>query len=153
MDTYQFSEVHPASCVAFSAGSTFLATAVDGRIVVCSAGTLDPVRTWSCSLPDPAPSRGVVIDSLAWSVSGSRLLAHSSTFGAAWIFDLAEDQVIAQLSGDIARASWGVDEVIALSDRVSCSAGQLRLTTRDCRCTTCHPMLQSSSKTLTVSSP
>lgn len=118
MDTYQFSETTAASCVAFSPGSTFIATASEDRIVVRSSATLSAVRTWTCTLPDPSSSRAVNINSLQWSTSGSRLLAQSSSCGVAWVFDLAEDQVLSRLSGDIARAEFGLDDVVALSERV-----------------------------------
>lgn len=118
MDAYQFSQLYAGSCVAFSPGSTFLATATEDSVIVRASTTLDPVRTWTCTLPDPSSSRAVQISSLSWSPNGSRLLAQSTSAGVSWVFDLADDLQICRLSGEMTRAEWVGDDVVALSERV-----------------------------------
>ncbi|GMK58202.1 hypothetical protein CspeluHIS016_0502340 [Cutaneotrichosporon spelunceum] len=76
MDNYQFSNTYRASCVAYSPGSTFIATALKDKVHIRSTSSLESIRTWACSLPDePSTSclQDVTIDTLDWSPGGSFL--------------------------------------------------------------------------------
>lgn len=59
LDGYDFSQSYHAHVVAYSPGTTFLATAYHDRIVVRSTSTLQIVRTWQC-LPSALPSSSSV---------------------------------------------------------------------------------------------
>ncbi|OCF42844.1 hypothetical protein I317_03321 [Kwoniella heveanensis CBS 569] len=50
-DGYEFSQFYHASLVAYSPGTTFLATSHLNRIIVRSTSTLQIVRTWTLALP------------------------------------------------------------------------------------------------------
>ena len=127
MDTYQFSQVHPATAVAYSPGSTFIATALAGSVSIRLTSSLDCVRTWACHAPETT-SRWT-IDSLQWSTNGSRVLAHSSKLGSAWAFDLTSEEAICRLSG-VPKVEWGGDDVVSFTDRVRARSHMQLLTIR-----------------------
>jgi hypothetical protein len=135
---YDFSQLYHSSIVAFSPGTTFLATAHHGRIVVRSSATLAIVRTWLCSpqIPPLAASSSMhkadsnevgAIDQLLWSADSLYLLAFSSGAKTAWVFGLAdegdgESGEIARLGGEgvegLVRVEWSKigRDVLAWSD-------------------------------------
>jgi WD40 repeat protein len=121
MDNYQFSKVYRASCVAYSPGSTFIATALLDKVSVRSTSSLECIRTWTCAAPDgPSTSStpDVTVDRLDWSPSGGCLFAFSHARGLVWVFDLAQDHVVARVGGDILKAEWGQDDLLTETDRV-----------------------------------
>lgn len=122
MDTYQFSKVHRAACLAYSPGSTFIATALLDKVHVRSTSSLESIRSWTCVFPEGYGSSSrqeVTIEHLAWSSAGSRLLAFSSSAGLVWVFDMTQDDVVARIGGDIVKAEWGEEDLLAQSERVS----------------------------------
>lgn len=122
MDAYQFSKVHRATCISYSPGSTFIATAVIDQILVRTTSTLECVRSWTCTLGDPSDSHNLEapsIDHLEWSPGGSQVLAFSSATGVVWVFDLAQDGVVARIAGNVVKAEWGEEDVLTQSERVS----------------------------------
>lgn len=122
MDTYQFSKIYPATCIAYSPGSTFIATALFDKIVVRTTSTLECVRTWTCTLRDDTEGHTPdvpSIDHVEWSPGGAQILALSSATGVVWMFDLAQDGVVAKIGGDIVKAEWGEEDVLTQSERVS----------------------------------
>lgn len=125
MDSYQFSPIHQATAVAFSPGSTFIASADGDHVQIRSTTTLGIAKTWVCAAPQPVASssrfpEALVVDKLQWSSNGSRILASSTKSACAWVFDLAQEDQRAGLSGDVTRAEWGTDnDILAWSERVS----------------------------------
>ena len=115
MSGYDFSPVYPSQTIAFSPGSTFLATAAGPRIIIRSVSTLNIVRTWLIGLDAPSASSsksqgGSTITDLQWSKDGHHLLAFSKTAQIAWVFGLADDG--SGDSGEIARIAGGVEGLV-----------------------------------------
>ncbi|WVQ96935.1 hypothetical protein IAU59_004044 [Kwoniella sp. CBS 9459] len=129
-DGYEFSQFYHASLVAYSPGTTFLATSYLDRIIIRSTSTLQIVRTWSLVNPSPSVDAAasstassssssssskrqltatstnkndedIKVDALSWSADSMYLLAHSHHSKTAWVFGLASDG--AGESGEIAR--------------------------------------------------
>lgn len=117
METYQFSVIHEGSAVAFSPGSTFVATATSNTVFVRSANTLQAVRRWVCAATAQAEST-VVIDDIKWSNNGSRLLASSKQSNCVWVLDLSCEDPIACVEGSLVETDWGLDDVRVWSDAV-----------------------------------
>ncbi|BEI97961.1 hypothetical protein CcaverHIS631_0302600 [Cutaneotrichosporon cavernicola] len=118
MDNYQFSKVYGANCLAYSPGSTFIATALKDKVQVRSTSSLNCIRTWKCVLPDGPSTSGtqdVVIDNLDWSPSGTCLLAFSDSRGLVWVFDLAQDQVVARVGG-VLQAEWAEEDLLTQTE-------------------------------------
>nr|XP_018265096.1 uncharacterized protein I303_03279 [Kwoniella dejecticola CBS 10117]OBR87254.1 hypothetical protein I303_03279 [Kwoniella dejecticola CBS 10117] len=98
-DSYDFSQLYHASLVAYSPGTTFLATVFQNRIIIRSTSTLQIVRTWSCShtastsiaSSSKASEGHVKIDSVEWSEDGLYILAFSASAKTAWVFGLASE--------------------------------------------------------------
>lgn len=118
MSGYDFSQLYHSSILAYSPGSTFIATAHQNRIIIRSTTTLQIVRTWLCmtSTPIASSSKSPVefgIDSLQWSDDGSYILAMAR--GIVWIFALAEEgngqsgevAVIGEGLEGCVKAEWG----------------------------------------------
>ena len=142
---YDFSQLYHASVLAFSPGSTFLATIHNGRLVIRSTSTLSIVRTFQCllsqtSLPVASSSKDIsvipIVDSLSWSANSLYLLAFSSKSRTAWIFGLTEEGKgeggeVARIGGEgiegLVRVEWGRGgrDVLAWSDH-SVSSCRLR---------------------------
>ncbi|ODO12099.1 hypothetical protein I350_00885 [Cryptococcus amylolentus CBS 6273] len=127
---YEFSHLFSASTIAFSPGTTFLATAHHNRIVVRSTATLQVVRTWACTRPpaplpppfnkakptpstaqDPLPADEFTIDSLQWSRDSMYLLVYSSQVKMAWVYGIAQEGESARIGGmgveGLLRVEWG----------------------------------------------
>jgi hypothetical protein len=115
MDTYQFSQVYPATAVWPSPGSTFVATADADSVSIRLTSSLEQVRSWVCEAGDF--SSRWCIDTLQWSPSGARILAHSSKLASAWVFDLTGDEANCRLRG-VDKVEWGGEDVVSWSDRV-----------------------------------
>ncbi|WWD18198.1 hypothetical protein CI109_102648 [Kwoniella shandongensis] len=142
---YEFSQLYHSSILAYSPGTTFLATAHLNRIIIRSTSTLQIVRTWICVKP-PSPtttpslgssSRRPVdnvsstgeysIDQLSWSGDSMYILAYSAQAKTCWVFGLAvegsgEGGEIVRVGGEgvegLVRVEWakGRREVLAWSD-------------------------------------
>ena len=116
---YDFSQLYHASLLAYSPGSTFLATAHLNRIIIRSSSTLSIVRTFQCLSQAQASSSktsDLIIDQLLWSADSLYLLAFSAKAHTAWIFGLTDDGPgdggeVGRISGDgvegIVRVEWG----------------------------------------------
>jgi hypothetical protein len=138
---YDFSQIYHSSTLAFSPGTTFVASSHHNRLIVRSSATLAIVRTWLCRPPfsPPAgssssstsrksdPKEDLEIDTLLWSADSLCLLAFSSEARTAWVFGLAEDGSgdsgeIARIGGEgaegLVRVEWSRTgrEVLAWSD-------------------------------------
>jgi hypothetical protein len=123
MDTYQFSQVLGATAVAYSPGSTFIATVQADKVSIRLTTSLEPVRTWTCSSGSEASASPPVrwaIDSVQWSADGTRILAHSSKLASAWAFTLTGNEAVGRLKG-VDKVEWGGEDVVSISDRVSCN--------------------------------
>lgn len=110
MSGYDFSQLYHSSVLAYSPGSTFIATAHHNRIIVRSTTTIQIVRTWLCTPATPiaSSSKSPVefnIDILQWSEDGSYILAMGK--GTVWVFALAEEGSGA--SGEVAVVGEGLD--------------------------------------------
>lgn len=116
METFQFSVINSASAIAYSPGSTFIATATGSTLLVRSAKTLQAVRHWECVAEEV--SSAFVIDDIKWSSNGSRLLASSKSSSCTWVLDLSCPSPIARIDGPHTEAAWGVDDVLIWSDAV-----------------------------------
>jgi len=132
LNGYDFSQLYHASILAFSPGTTFIATAYQNRIIVRSSSSLSIVRTCLCLLPSSpsssSSSRTVEsMDQLSWSSDSLYLLAYSNKASTAWVFALTEDGVgeegeLARIGGEgvegLAKVEWGKQgrEVLAWSD-------------------------------------
>lgn len=123
MDAYQFSEIHSASAVAFSPGSTFVATAWNASVHIRSTSNLEAVQAWQCESSTSSGSRWV-LDGLQWSPSGSKIIAFSSKLGTAWVFDLTSREELCKLAG-VDGVEWGGELIVAQSDRV-CDVYRIR---------------------------
>lgn len=128
MSGYDFSHLFPASVLAFSPGTTFLAVAHQNRIIVRSTSTLQIVRTWECILPpeaqvarskEPGVSSSVAgatseifsIDTLQWSGDSMYLLVHSRDVKMAWVYGVAQEGEAARVGGmgveGLTKVEWG----------------------------------------------
>ncbi|WVQ85730.1 hypothetical protein IAT38_007897 [Cryptococcus sp. DSM 104549] len=146
MSGYEFSQLFHASVLAFSPGTTFLATAHLNRIVVRSTASLQIVRTWACVKPTEPPvaasssrqgrldastlasgstssgSEEFLIDTLAFSSDSLYLLVYSAQAKMAWVYGLAEEGEAARIGGNgvegLSSVEWGRGsrEVLAWSD-------------------------------------
>lgn len=110
MSGYDFSQLYHSSILAYSPGTTFIATAHQNRIIVRSTTTLQIVRTWLCTPSTPVASSSkaaaeISIDILQWSEDGSYLLVMGK--GTVWVFALAEEGSGA--SGEVAVIGEGLD--------------------------------------------
>lgn len=134
---YDFSQLFRSSIIAFSPGTTFIATAHLNRIIVRSTANLAVVRTWLCQPSSPAAAAssskrtssedGFPIDSIQWSDDGMYILAFSAKTSSAWVFGLVEEGIgacgeMALLAGEgldgLVHVEWaqGGREVLAWSD-------------------------------------
>ena len=120
MSGYDFSPLYHAAHLAFSPGSTFLATAHEKRVIIRSTNNLAIVRAWH--LASLAPSD--LVSSVQWSDDGLYILVFSRSAGAAWVFGLGavgegEDGAVAKIMGGgvegLERVEWakGGREVLA----------------------------------------
>lgn len=109
MESFQFSALHEATAIAFSPGSTFVATATQNTILVRSAKTLQVVRQWDCDTNEA--SGLIVIDDIKWSGNGTRLLAASKHSDCAWVLDLSCEKAIARVEAPHVRTDWGLDDI------------------------------------------
>lgn len=116
METYQFSAIYEGSAVAFSPGSTFVATATRNTVFVRSSKSLQAVRQWDCAAGDATGA--VVIDDVKWSTNGSRLLASSKQSSCAWVLDLACDNPVAFIDVALVDTDWGFDDIRVWTDAV-----------------------------------
>lgn len=118
MSGYDFSQLYHSSILAYSPGSTFIATAHQNRIIIRSTTTLQIVRTWLCipSTPIASSSKSSAefeIDILQWSGDGQYILAMGR--GTVWVFALAEEgngesgevAVIGEGLEGCVKAEWG----------------------------------------------
>lgn len=110
MSGYDFSQLYHSSILAYSPGSTFIATAHQNRIIIRSTTTLQIVRTWLCVPPTPIASSSksipeFSIDTLRWSGDGHYILAMGR--GTVWIFALAEEGN--GQSGEVAMVGEGLE--------------------------------------------
>lgn len=135
---YDFSQLYHSSVVAYSPGSSFLATIHGNRLIVRSTATLAVVRSFQClNEADPSASSATSrildepskqsIDQISWSNDSLYLLAYSAKAATAWIFGLTDEGngqggEVARLGGEgiegLARVEWGRGgrEVLAWSD-------------------------------------
>ncbi|WVO13051.1 hypothetical protein L204_100661 [Cryptococcus depauperatus] len=137
---YDFSHIFNASVLAFSPGTTFIATAFHNRIVVRSTSTFQIVRTWVVTVKDIEASSSrqgqysttspssqndpeeFEIDNLQWSGDGLYLLIHSSHAKMAWVYGLAEEIQSARIAGmsveGLSKVEWAKSgrEVLAWTD-------------------------------------
>lgn len=138
---YDFSQIYHSSTLAFSPGTTFLASSHHNRLIVRSSATLAIVRTWLCRAASSPPASSsssstsrksdskeeFEIDTLLWSADSLYLLAFSSEARTAWVFGLAEDGSgdsgeIARIGGEgvegLVRVEWSSTgrDVLAWSD-------------------------------------
>ncbi|WVQ71313.1 hypothetical protein IAR50_000841 [Cryptococcus sp. DSM 104548] len=125
---YEFSHLFSANTIAFSPGTTFLATAYLNRIVVRSTASLQVVRTWACIRPPEALASSskqkagcssaqdpvldeFLIDSLQWSRDSLYLLVYSSQVKMAWVYGIAQEGESARIGGSgvegLVRVEWG----------------------------------------------
>lgn len=114
MSSYDFSPTYHSSVLAFSPGSTFIATAYIDRIVIRSTSTLQIVRTWHClpSSPSTSKSAEIQLSSLSWSSDGLYILAHAVKSGSAWVFCLTDEGN--GDSGEVAKIGAGVEGMIGI---------------------------------------
>lgn len=116
METYQFSAIHEGSAIAFSPGSTFVATATKNVVYVRSAKTLQTVRQWVCAAAEATDS--VVINDIKWSSNGSRLLAYSKLSECAWVLELSFKEPVARMEGPHVDTDWGLDDALTWTEAV-----------------------------------
>ena len=111
MSGYDFSQLYHSSIVAYSPGTTFIATAHQNRVIIRSTSNLQIVRTWLCATPTPhastskSPAAEFIIDTLQWSEDGSYILALGS--GTVYIFALAQEGNGS--SGEVAKIGEGLE--------------------------------------------
>ncbi|EIW73103.1 hypothetical protein TREMEDRAFT_42179 [Tremella mesenterica DSM 1558] len=126
---YDFSRLFNSSILAFSPGSTFLATAYQSRVIVRSTSNLSIVRTYQClsASQSAGPSRAseeLSVEQLLWSSDGRYLLSYGR--GNAWVFGLAvagdgEGGEMVRIGGGVEgliKVEWakGGHEVLAWSE-------------------------------------
>jgi hypothetical protein len=127
---YDFSQLYHASVLAFSPGSTFLATIHNRRLIIRSTSTLSIVRTFQCIGGAASSSKSndhVTFDQLLWSSDSLYVLAFSAKAATAWIFGLTDEGngeggEVAIIGGQgvdgLSRVEWGKAdrEILAWSD-------------------------------------
>lgn len=93
MSGYDFSPLYHASQLAFSPGSTFLATSHGDRLIIRSTSNLTIVRTWHLATPSTSQQTGKArnIDSVQWSDDGLYILVFLKSSGEALVFGLAQE--------------------------------------------------------------
>ena len=117
---YDFSQLFHCSSLAYSPGSTFLATIHGRRLIIRSTSTLSIVRTFQCLGGAASTSKQtdttVNIDQLLWSSDSFYIIAFSSKAMTAWVFGLTEEGngeggEVARLGGEgvegLSRVEWG----------------------------------------------
>jgi hypothetical protein len=131
MSGYSFSQVYHASQVAFSPGTTFLATLHQNRLIIRQTSTLQVIRSFtihprspstyiatstshlSRSLASSSSSKPqeITLDHLQWSNDSLYISVFSKASSSVWIFSLTEegngeDGEVAQISS-VKRVEWG----------------------------------------------
>ncbi|WVF71024.1 hypothetical protein IAT40_005820 [Kwoniella sp. CBS 6097] len=106
-DGYEFSQFYHASLVAYSPGTTFLATSYLNRIIVRSTSTLHIVRTWNLTHPSPTASESYASSSTS---SSSRNHLGASSFSSGTGTSTKNDEDI-----KIDALSWSSDSMYLLA--------------------------------------
>lgn len=129
-ERHEFSEVFRHSSLStcqFSPGTTFFAAVIDNHVIVRSTQTMQVVRLWTCSPPNPGldPTSEPLPDLkyLAWSSESTHILVFAPKLALAWVFALGDpgDQPAAVImSGPegMVRCRWSPSgrEVLAFSE-------------------------------------
>ncbi|KAH8925730.1 WD40 repeat-like protein [Atractiella rhizophila] len=100
MSGYDFTPLYKHSTTAISPNGLYTVSCLAHRLVLRSTSTLQILRSWTCTRPNPKEKRvatsskdsgDATISSIAWSPRGTHVLAVSEAKGAIWIFDIEEE--------------------------------------------------------------